>query len=87
MSFQFRGVQVREVNGLPYAVHQIGDAQWQIVIENCARHPAGYNFAPVYGSLDEANQALQAWPTADSMRQSQVAGDDTGAAELAYFED
>lgn len=87
MTFQFRGVQMREINGLPYAVHQIGDDEWQIVIENCQRHPAGYTFAPVYGAREEASQALQLWPAGDAMRVSQVAGDDTGAAELAYYED
>lgn len=87
MSFRVRGTQVREINGLPYSVHQIGDAEWQVVIQNCARHPAGYTFAPVYGSSEEANQALEQWPAADAMRTSYLAGDDTNAAELAYFED
>jgi hypothetical protein len=72
MIFNIRGVPVREINGLPYAVHQIGAEQWQIVIENCARYPAGYSFAPVYGSLTEAQNVLQNWPARDTHRR----GDD-----------
>ncbi|MCL6597128.1 MAG: hypothetical protein K6T81_00125 [Alicyclobacillus macrosporangiidus] len=81
-----RGVPVREIGGLPYAVHQVGDHAWQIVIENCARHPAGYTFAPVYGSKEEAMAALEAWPDA-SARFHAYAGDDTGASWLVCNED
>lgn len=82
-----RKILAREINGLPYVVHQIGDGQWQIVIENCPRHPAGYSFAAVYGSYDEAYETLQHWPAQDAAYGSEWAGDDTGTATMAYFED
>jgi len=78
---------VKSINGLPYTVHQIGEDEWQVAIQNCERHPAGYSFAPVYGSRDDAQAALNEWPSHDSMQTSVVAGDDTGAAILSYIED
>lgn len=85
---RFRGVPVRDIHGLPYAVHQIGDDEWQIVIQNCARYPAGYTFAPVYGGYDEALEALEHWPADDSLtiRRETWAGDDTGASYLETWE-
>jgi hypothetical protein len=79
VTFQFRGVPIREMNGLPYAVHQIGDHQWQIVIGNCARHPAGYTFAKVYDSYEEALGVLQRWPSGSVRADNGAAGDDTSA--------
>jgi hypothetical protein len=87
MVFRFRGIPVREINGLPYAVHKIGDSEWQIVIENCERYPAGYTFAPVYGSYVEALQALQRWPDERAANRAVLSGDDTGSAYLAQCED
>lgn len=83
---RIRGIPVREINGLPYAIHKIGDDQWQVVIENCARHPAGYTFAPVYGSYEEALDMLHHWP-GDVTQFGGLSGDDTGAAYLARHED
>ncbi|OFW75260.1 MAG: hypothetical protein A2201_12710 [Alicyclobacillus sp. RIFOXYA1_FULL_53_8] len=60
-----RGYPLREINGLPYSIHQIGVSEWQVVIQNCTRHPAGYTFAPVYGSYAEAMQSLTNWPERD----------------------
>ncbi|CAM3723162.1 hypothetical protein [Alicyclobacillus pomorum] len=79
MTFQFRGVPIREINGLPYAVHQIGDHQWQIVIGNCARHPAGYTYTQVYDSYEEALRALERWPSGRVRDDDSAAGDDTSA--------
>lgn len=85
---RFRGVPTREIHGLPYSVHQIGEDQWQITIQNCARFPAGYTFAPVYGGYEEAYGALERWPEDDVVqRESLVAGDDTGAVELVRWDD
>ncbi len=86
MVFRFRGVPVREINGLPYAAHQIGENQWQIVIENCERYPAGYTFAPVYGSYEEALQALEQWPNGVHANRAALSGDDTGSAFLGQCE-
>ena len=85
---RFRGVPVRDVHGLPYSVHQIGDGQWQIVVQNCARYPAGYTFAPVYGAYEDAVEALDHWPVDDALRSERErwAGDDTGAAYLEAVE-
>ncbi|MCL6631566.1 MAG: hypothetical protein K6T63_02955 [Alicyclobacillus herbarius] len=86
--FYLRGIPVREIHGLPYAVHQVGDGLWQIVIENCPRYPSGYTFHSVYHSQEEALQALADWPgserpsgrgtKAHSANSDQWAGDDTG---------
>lgn len=88
---RFRGVPVREIHGLPYSVHQIGDGQWQVVIQNCERYPSGYSFAPVYGNYREAMDALESWPEGDVMQRGydsyDYAGDDTGSAYLARWED
>lgn len=87
---RFRGVPVRDIHGLPYTVHQIGDEQWQIVIQNCARYPAGYTFAPVYGAYDEAMGALESWPIDDAAMRGagpeKWAGDDTGIGYVDAWE-
>jgi hypothetical protein len=80
------GLPTREIDGLPYTVHQISDDAWQIVIQNCARHPAGYAFQPVYHSYDDAVKALENWP-ASRHHDTGLAGDDTGSALFAYYED
>lgn len=72
---------MREIYGLPYAVHQTSDGTWQVVIENCERHPAGYTYAPVYNSYDDAVSALWLW--GKDANAKGFAGDDTGAAEIA----
>ncbi|MCL6625467.1 hypothetical protein [Alicyclobacillus shizuokensis] len=74
--FQVRGVPMREIHGLPYAVHQVGEGQWQIVIENCPRYPSGYRFHRIYHSQQEALQSLASWP--GHREDPRVAGDDTG---------
>lgn len=76
-----RGIPTREINGLPYAVHQINDGEhYQIAIQNCTRHPAGYTFAPVYASYKEACAALQQWRSSEDLDTLSMAGDDTGSA-------
>lgn len=85
--FRYQGVPLREINGLPYTLHRIGENEWQIVIQNCARHPAGYSFAPVYGSYEDAVQALDNWPQQDVANSYSMAGDDTGASMLTQYED
>jgi hypothetical protein len=80
------GLPTREIDGLPYSVHQISDDTWQIVIQNCARHPAGYTFQPAYHSYEEAIRALENWP-GNRNQDTSVAGDDTGSALFAYDED
>ncbi|MCL6453610.1 MAG: hypothetical protein K6T78_08295 [Alicyclobacillus sp.] len=84
---RFRGAPLREIGGLPYTVHQIGDDQWQIVIQNCPRYPTGYTFAPVYGGYGEALDALEQWPDDDVVQRAALAGDDTGAAEMIRWDD
>lgn len=85
---RFRGVPIREIHGLPYSVHQIADDQWQIVIQNCSRYPAGYSFTPVYGGYQEAMEALEHWPSDDESysKREQWAGDDTGATYMESWE-
>lgn len=85
--FQYQGLPLKEINGLPYTLHRVGENEWQIVIQNCARHPAGYTFAPVYGSYEQAVDALRNWPGQDIANTYSAAGDDTGAAMLANLED
>lgn len=85
---RFHGVPVREIHGLPYSVHQIGEDQWQIVIQNCTRFPTGYTFAPVYGAYQEASGALEQWPVGDVMQRSTgYTADDTGPSEQAHLQD
>lgn len=84
---RYQGVPLREINGLPYTLHRIGENEWQIVIQNCARHPAGYSLAPVYGSYEDAVQALDNWPQQDVANSYSMAGDDTGASMLTQYED
>jgi hypothetical protein len=81
--FTMRGVPVREIHGLPYTIHQIGDNEWQVAIQNCPRHPAGYAFASVYGSYEEAFSILQQWPEQDAVTRGQV----ELVSRLAQFED
>lgn len=83
--FAFRGVPIRELNGLPYSVHQCSDAAWQIVIQNCPRYPAGYTFEPKYESYEEALSALNHFGT--TTHEQWASGDDTGALELIFFEE
>lgn len=85
--FNYRGLPLRELHGLPYTLHRIGENEWQIVIQNCSRHPAGYSFAPVYGSYEEAVEALQHWPAQDISSTYGMAGDDTGAVLLTNTEE
>lgn len=76
---------MREIHGLPYAVHQTSEGTWQVVIQNCERHPAGYTYPTVYTAYDDALSALQSWGSEAAAKE--LAGDDTGAAEIvAKFE-
>lgn len=84
--FEARGVPTREIDGLPYSVHQVAQDKWQIVIQNCERHPAGYTFPEVYHNLNDALQALTDWPESSS-NTAPVAGDDTGAVEIAMSDE
>jgi hypothetical protein len=72
---------MRELHGLPYAVHQIDEGQWQIVIENCPRYPSGYRFPVVYGSEEEAVAALASLHDGLPAQRRHFAGDDTGVVE------
>jgi len=87
-----RGIPTREINGLPYSVHQIqrddqGQEQYQIVIQNCVRHPAGYTFAPVYTSYRDAITALQQWRSGAELTSFVFAGDDTGSVYETQLDD
>ena len=76
---EFRGVPVCEVNGLPYSIYQAGQSEWRMVIQNCARYPAGYVFPGLYESYDEALTALAG---SGGSKTASAAGDDTGASYL-----
>ncbi|WDL97971.1 hypothetical protein [Alicyclobacillus sp. ALC3] len=83
---RFRGVPLREIHGLPYTVHQTSAGTWQVAIQNCERHPAGYSYPTSYNSYADALSALESWGIEATAKE--LAGDDTGAAEIvAKFED
>ncbi|MBX6353342.1 MAG: hypothetical protein IRZ10_08380 [Thermoflavifilum sp.] len=93
--FRQRGVVMREIDGLPFKVHQVAKDGWQICIDNCERLPAGYTFPKVYRSFEEAVAALAAWPETGRLVPGagqaggaagwMAAGDDTGViGEMAW---
>ncbi len=84
----FGGMPMREIHGLPYTLHQVGEDSWQIVIDNCQRHPAGYTFKPVYSSYRDALRALAQWPdpSADGYDYG-AQGDSAGSEDEAFAGD
>ncbi|MDI3256474.1 MAG: hypothetical protein QJR01_01875 [Kyrpidia sp.] len=57
-----RGLPHREIDGLPYTVHQAAPGRWHIVIQNCPRHPTGHFLPLAYPSREAAMAALEEGP-------------------------